>query len=105
MWRRSVETAQYVSINYAERLADAGIEPSVGNVGGSCDDALAERIEGPCKTEVIRRRGPWRGVEAVEHATLEWVDRFNDRRLLEPIGDILPAEAEERFYTEAVRSL
>ena len=85
---------QYVSINYTERLAEAGIEPSVGSVGDSYDNALAETIIGLYKTEVIRRRGPWRNLEAVEFATLEWVDWFNHRRLLEPIGNIPPAEAE-----------
>ena len=85
---------QYVSIRYTERLAEAGIEPSVGSVGDSYDNALAETINGLFKTEVIRRRGPWRSLEAVEFATLEWVDWFNHRRLLEPIGNMPPAEAE-----------
>jgi len=89
---------QYVSIRYTERLAEAGIEPSVGSVGDSYDNALAESVIGLFKTEVIRRRGPWRGIEAVEFATLEWVDWFNNRRLLEPIGNIPPAEAEENYY-------
>ena len=88
---------QYVSIKYSERLAEAGIEPSVGRVGDSYDNALAESVIGLFKTEVIRRRGPWRGLEAVEFATLEWVDWFNNRRLLEPIGHIPPAEAEARY--------
>jgi len=91
---------QYVSIRYTERLAEAGIEPSVGSVGDSYDNALAETINGLFKTEVIRRRGPWRSLEAVEFATLEWVDWYNNRRLLEPIGNIPPAEAEERYYVE-----
>jgi transposase InsO family protein len=90
--------SQYVSIRYSERLAEAGIEPSVGSVGDSYDNALAETINGLYKTEVIHRRGPWRSFEAVEFATLEWVDWFNHRRLLEPIGNIPPAEAEERYY-------
>ena len=90
--------SQYVSINYTERLAEAGIEPSVGSVGDSYDNALAETINGLYKAEVIHRRGPWRSFEAVEFATLEWVDWFNNRRLLEPIGNILPAEAEQRYY-------
>ena len=90
--------SQYVSIKYTERLAEAGIEPSVGSVGSSYDNALAETINGLYKAEVIHRRGPWRSFEAVEYATLEWVDWFNNRRLLEPIGNIPPAEAEERFY-------
>jgi len=89
---------QYVSIKYTERLAGAGIEPSVGSVGDSYDNALAETVIGLFKTEVIHRRGPWRSFDAVEFATLEWVDRFNHRRLLEPIGNIPPAEAEERYY-------
>jgi transposase InsO family protein len=92
---------QYVSIRYTERLAEAGIEPSVGSVGDSYDNALAETINGLYKTEVIRRRGPWRNLEAVEFATLEWVDWFNNRRLLEPIGNIPPAEAEARYYAQA----
>ena len=90
--------SQYVSIKYTERLSDAGIEPSVGSVGDSYDNALAETVIGLFKTEVIHRRRPWRSFEAVEFATLEWVDWFNNRRLLEPIGDIPPAEAEANFY-------
>ena len=90
--------SQYVSIKYTERLAEAGIEPSVGSVGDSYDNALAETINGLYKAEVIHRRGPWRSFEAVEYATLEWVDWFNHRRLLEPIGNIPPAEAEEQYY-------
>ena len=77
---------------------EAGVEPSVGSVGDSYDNALAETINGLYKAEVIHRRGPWRNFEAVEFATLEWVDWFNNRRLLEPIGNIPPAEAEERYY-------
>jgi transposase InsO family protein len=90
--------SQYVSIKYTERLAEVGIEPSVGSVGDSYDNALAETINGLYKAEVIHRRGPWRSFEAVEFATLEWVDWFNNRRLLEPIGSIPPAEAEQRYY-------
>ncbi len=90
--------SQYVSIKYTERLAEAGIEPSVGSVGDSYDNALAETINGLYKAEIIHRRGPWRSFEAVEFATLEWVDWFNNRRLLEPIGNIPPAEAEARYY-------
>jgi transposase InsO family protein len=90
--------SQYVSIRYSERLAEAGIEPSVGSVGDSYDNALAETINGLYKAEVIHRRGPWRNFEAVEYATLEWVDWFNHRRLLEPIGNIPPAEAEAQYY-------
>ncbi|WP_420833474.1 IS3 family transposase [Sphingomonas pollutisoli] len=93
--------SQYVSIKYSERLAEAGIEPSVGSVGDSYDNALAETINGLYKAEVIHRRGPWRSFEAVEYATLEWVDWFNHRRLLEPIGNIPPAEAEEQYYAAA----
>ncbi len=90
--------SQYVSIKYTERLAEAGIEPSVGSVGDSYDNALAETINGLYKAEVIHRRGPWRTFEAVEFATLEWVDWFNNRRLLEPIGNIPPAEAEAAYH-------
>ncbi|MGB5077515.1 MAG: IS3 family transposase [Sphingorhabdus sp.] len=90
--------SQYVSIKYTERLAEAGIEPSVGSVGDSYDNAMAETINGLYKAEVIHRCGPWRSFEAVEFATLEWVDWFNHRRLLEPIGNIPPAEAEEKYY-------
>jgi len=90
--------SQYVSIKYTERLAEAGVEPSVGSVGDSYDNALAETINGLYKAEVIHRCGPWRNFEAVELATLEWVDWFNNRRLLEPIGNIPPAEAEERYH-------
>jgi transposase InsO family protein len=90
--------SQYVSIKYTERLAEAGIEPSVGSVGDSYDNELAETINGLYKAELIHRRGPWRSFEAVEFATLEWVDWFNHRRLLEPIGNIPPAEAEDRYY-------
>ena len=89
---------QYVSIKYSERLAEAGIEPSVGSVGDSYDNALAETINGLYKAEVIHRCGPWRSMEAVEFATLEWVDWFNNRRLPEPIGYVPPAEAEANYY-------
>jgi transposase InsO family protein len=98
--RRPLESAQYVSIRYTERLLEVGIEPSVGSVGDSYDNALAETINGLFKAEVIHRRGPWRSAETVEFATLEWVDWFNNRRLLEPIGNIPPAEAEARYYTK-----
>jgi transposase InsO family protein len=90
--------SQYLSIRYTERLGEAGIEPSVGSVGDSYDNALAETINGLFKAEVIHRRGPWRNFEAVEYATLEWVNWFNNRRLLEPIGNIPPAEAETNSY-------
>ena len=92
--------SQYVSIRYSERLAEAGIEPSVGSVGDSYDNALAETINGLFKAEVIHRRGPWRSFEAVEFATLEWVAWFNNHRLLEPIGYIPPAEAEANYYRQ-----
>ena len=79
-------------------MAEAGIEPSVGSIGDSYDNALAETVIGLFKAEVIRRLGPWRSLGAVEWATLAWVDWFNHHRLLEPIGNIPPAEAEERYY-------
>jgi putative transposase len=89
---------QYLSIRYTDRLAEAGIEPSVGSVGDSYDNALAESVIGLYKTEVIRRRGPWHHLEAVEFATLEWVEWFNNRRLLTSIGDVPPAEHEQQYY-------
>ena len=91
---------QYLAIAYSERLADADIEPSVGSVGDSYDNALAETIIGFYKTEVVERRGPWRRFEDVEMTTLEGVDWFNDRRLLGPIGNIPPAEAEAAFNAQ-----
>ncbi|RYU62560.1 IS3 family transposase, partial [Methylolobus aquaticus] len=90
--------SQYVSIRYSERLAEAGIEPSVGSKGDSYDNALAETINGLYKAELIHRRAPWKTREAVELATLEWVSWFNHSRLLEPIGYIPPAEAEANYY-------
>lgn len=90
--------AQYLSIRYTERLAEAGIEPSVGSKGDSYDNALAESVIGLFKTEVIWRRGPWRGVEDVEFATLEWVAWFNTHRLLEPIGYLPPVEFEQAYF-------
>jgi putative transposase len=92
--------SQYLSIRYSERLAECGIQASVGTTGDSYDNALAESIIGLYKTEVIRRRGPWRNIEAVEYATLEWVDWFNNRRLLEPIGDVPPVEFEQAYYQQ-----
>ena len=89
---------QYVSIKYTERLAEAGLVPSVGSVGDSYDNALAETINGLCKAKVIHRSGPWKSVEAVEFATLEWGDWFNSRRLLSSIGNMPPAEAEAEYY-------
>ncbi len=90
--------SQYLSIRYSERLAEIGIEASVGSVGDAYDNAMAETINGLFKAEVIWRRGPWRNREAVEHATLEWVHWFNTKRLLEPIGNIPPAEFEKSYY-------
>ena len=90
--------SQYLSIRYTERLAEAGVESSVGSVGDSYDNAMAETINGLYKTEVIHRRGPWRQIDEVEYATLEWVDWFNHRRLLEPIGNVPPAEFELAYY-------
>ena len=89
--------SQYLSIRYTERLRDAGIEPSTGSVGDSYDNAMAETINGLYKTEVIHRQGPWNGLDDVEYATLEWVDWFNHRRILQPIGDIPPAEYEANY--------
>jgi transposase InsO family protein len=91
---------QYLSIRYSERLAECGIRPSVGSSGDSYDNALAESIIGLFKTEIIRRRGPWKSIEAVEYAVLQWVDWFNHRRLLEPIGDVPPAEYEQAYYRQ-----
>lgn len=90
--------SQYLSIRYTERLTDAGIEPSVGTTGDSYDNALAESVIGLYKTEVIRRRGPWPHLEAVEFATLDWVDWFNNRRLLASLGHVPPAEFEQQYY-------
>jgi putative transposase len=96
--------SQYVSIRYTERLAEAGIEPSVGSAGDAYDNALAETINGLYKTEVIHRRAPWKTKESVELATLEWVAWFNHHRLLEPIGNIPPAEAEANYYRQLSES-
>lgn len=92
--------SQYVSIHYSERLAEAGFMASVGSVGDSYDNALAETINGLYKTEVIYKNGPWKGLEQVELATLDWVDWFNNRRLLQPISDIPPAEFEAKYYRQ-----
>jgi len=97
--------SQYLSIRYSERLAEAGAQPSVGSIGDSYDNALAETIIGLYKTEVIHRRGPWRSLDAVEYATLEWVDWFNHRRLLEPIGNMPPAEREALYYHQSTGQL
>lgn len=96
--------SQYVSIRYTERLAEAGIEPSVGSAGDAYDNALAETINGLYKTEVIHKRAPWKTKESVELATLEWVAWFNHHRLLEPIGNIPPAEAEANYYRQLAES-
>ena len=96
--------SQYLSIRYTERLAEANIDASVGSVGDSYDNALAETINGLYKTEVIQHRGPWRTIDEVEFATLEWVDWFNHRRLLEPIGNIPPAEFEMAYYRQLKES-
>jgi len=96
--------SQYLSICYTERLAEAGVASSVGSRGDSYDNALAETINGLYKTEVIHKRGPWRTVDEVEYATLEWVDWFNNRRLLEPIGNIPPAELEMAYYRQLEES-
>ena len=89
---------QYLSIRYTERLAEAGIERSVGSTGDSYDNALAESVIGLYKTEVIRRRGPWKGIDEVEFATLKWVAWYNTRRLLEPLGYVAPDEFEQAYY-------
>jgi putative transposase len=107
LWAREVKDrlihhsdrgSQYLSIRYSERLTDAGIDPSVGSKGDSYDNAMAESVIGLFKSEVIYRRGPWKNIESVEYATLEWVDWFNNRRLLEPLGYIPPAEFEQAYY-------
>ena len=95
---------QYLSIRYSERLAEVGAQPSVGSTGDSYDNALAETVIGLFKTEVIRHRGPWKNIDAVEYATLEWVDWFNHRRLLRPIGDVPPAELETAYYRQQTES-
>jgi putative transposase len=113
LWSRSRATgvvhhsdrgSQYLSIRYTERLTQAGAEPSVGSVGDSYDNALAETIIGLYKTEVIHRRGPWRKLDDVEYATLEWVDWFNNRRLLESIGNLPPSEFELLYYRQLEES-
>jgi putative transposase len=97
----SDQGTQYLSMRYTDRLAEAGIAPSVGSRGDAFDNAMAESVIGLFKTEVIRRQGPWRTLEAVEFATLTWVDWFNTRRLLEPIGYVPPAEFEARYHEQA----
>ena len=103
MLRRPVESAQYTSIRFTERLAEAGIQPSVGAVGSSYDNALAETINGLYKTELIKPRKPWRTIEEVELATAEWVHWFNHRRLYEYCGDIPPAQLEAAYYAQRRR--
>jgi putative transposase len=110
IWRRQAQLdglvhhsdrgSQYLAIRYTERLAETGAVTSVGSRGDSYDNALAETIIGLYKTELVRRRGPWKGIDDVEYATLEWVDWFNHRRLLEPIGYVPPAEFEAAFQRE-----
>ena len=95
---------QYVSIKYTERLGEVGITPSVGSVGDSYDNALAETIIGLYKTELIRQQGPWKNIEDVEFATLKWVDWFNNKRLLAPIGDVPPVEKEQAYYQQLTGS-
>ena len=90
--------SQYLSIIYSERLAEAGIEPSVGSVGDSYDNAMAESIIGLFKTEVIKQKSGWKSLGEVEWATLKWVHWYNEKRLLEPLGYIPPNEAEENYY-------
>jgi transposase InsO family protein len=96
--RRPVESAQYLAIRYTERLAEAGAVTSVGSRGDSFDNALAETIIGLYKAELVRLRGPWKGLDEVEYATLEWVDWFNHRRLLAPVGYVPPAEFEADYH-------
>jgi hypothetical protein len=103
--RRPLESSQYLSFRYSERLADAGIVASVGCKGDSFDNALAETINGLYKTEVIRRCGPWRHADDVEYATLDWVDWFNNRRLPSSIGDVPPAEYEAMYYREQTQAM
>ncbi len=103
MLQRPVEFAQYLSIRYTERLVDVGVEPSVGTVGDSYDNALAETINGLYKAEVVHRRS-WRTLQDVELATLEWVHWYNRHRLLGPLGYVSPAEAEEAYNRNLVLS-
>ena len=98
MLRRPIEPGQYLSIRYTERLAEAGIEPSVETRGDSYDNAMAESVIGLFKAEVIHRLGPWRGVEDVEFATFDWVAWFNGSHLFEPLGYVPPAEFEQAYY-------
>lgn len=95
-----VESGQYTALAFTERLAEAGIAPSIGTTGDSYDNALAETINGLYKTELIKPQGPWRTVDQVEVATMEWVDWFNHRRLYEYCGDIPPAKLEAAYYSQ-----
>ena len=96
--------SQYLSIRYTERFAEAQINALLGSIGDSYDNALAETINGLYKFKVIRRRGPWKNIEAIEYATLEWVDWFNNRQLLGPIGNVPPAEFEMSYYQQQEES-
>lgn len=98
--RRPVEPGQYLSFRYSERLIEAGLDPSVGSVGDSYDNALMESLIGLFKAELIHQRGPWRSLEAVQMATLGWVCWYNNTRLLGPIGHVPPAEFEERYHRD-----
>ncbi len=96
--RRPLESGQYLSIRYTERLAEAGIEPSVGSIGDSYDNAFAESVIGAFKTEVIRQKGQWKSIDDMEFATLDWVCWYNEKRLYEPLGHIPPAEFQQMYY-------
>ena len=98
--RRPLELSQYLSLRYTQRLAEANIVPSVGSSGDSYDNALAESVIGLYKTELIRQRGPWRGLDEVEYATLEWVHWYNTKRLFGPIGYVAPFQHETNYYRE-----
>lgn len=107
LWARKVKSglihpsdrgSQYLAIRYSERLSEAGINPSAGSQGDAYDNSMAGSIIGLFKTKIIRRRGPWKNSDAVEFFVLEWVDWFNNRRLLEPIGNIPPVECEKEHY-------
>ena len=100
MLRRLIEPGQYTSLRYTTRLAEIGAAPSIGSIGDSYDNSLAETTIGLFKTELIRRRGPWRGLDDVELATLEWVDWYNTRRLHGELGHIPPAELEATYYRQ-----
>jgi putative transposase len=99
---RSIESGQYLAIRYTERLAEVGVTNSVGSKGDSFDNAMAESIIGLYKTELVRNRGPWRSLDDLELATLEWVDWFNHRRLFRELGRVPPAEFEDRHYRQNI---